>query len=135
MLLPEASDEGRDVAVRLIARSVIGKSSTIAFSRSYRDNAGVQRQVAPAIGSAVLAVRVAGCGGGFDARRLACADSYSKAVDLNWTSWTATQATAVGVLTSQGLLFESLTVQNTGPIPKGALRTFTENETPGSSGG
>jgi hypothetical protein len=56
--------------------------------------------VAPAIGSAVLAVLVAGCGGG------------------------STQAGQQSPATTQPP-----------PATKGALRIFTENETPGSSGG
>jgi len=74
--------------------------ATIAFPGSCRDNAGVERQVAPAIGSAVLAVLVAGCGGG------------------------STQAGQQSPATTQPP-----------PATKGALRIFTENETPGSSGG
>ena len=106
MLLPEASDEVvTSPNPRPIARSGIGKSSTIAFPRSYRDNAGVQRQVAPAIGSAVLAVRVAGCGGG------------------------STQAGQQSPATTQPPPATSP------PVATSTLRTFTENGTPGSSGG
>jgi len=94
---------------------------------------------------------------------LACADDNSRGIDLRWSTWTPTGATATGletwntcrpdcaqstswdstaadftlghpVPTAAGALFESLTVTDTGPIPSGAMRTVTYTEAPGSSG-
>jgi hypothetical protein len=136
MLLPEASDEGRDVAEPQADREICNRK---VFDHCVPPDMWRQCGCAEAGGAGDRVGRVGSPGRRlwrrFDAGRLACADSYSKAVDLNLTSWTATQATAVGVLTSQAPLFEALTVQNAGPIPKGVLRTFTESQNSGSSGG
>jgi hypothetical protein len=90
---------------------------------------------------------------------LTCADGYSVATDLHWTSWTDTQAIATGLDTwntcvpycaasttwdqttaeftltdpvpaASGVLFESLVVQDTGSTPPGMLRTQTYSEAP-----
>lgn len=90
---------------------------------------------------------------------LSCADGNSRAENLQWSIWNSSEATASGietwntcnpdcadsttwdstsatftltdpVSTSHGLLFEKLTVQDTGPTPLGMMRTITYNEAP-----
>jgi hypothetical protein len=92
-----------------------------------------------------------------------CADGNDDAVDLTWTTWGSTQATATGleswnpcipdcaddtswdstaaqftltdpVQTSQGLLFTTLVVQDTGPTPPGfeRIKSFSEAPAPGT---
>jgi hypothetical protein len=91
---------------------------------------------------------------------LACADGGEWAKQLNWSSWTATKATATGIVTwracvadcatstewdsastdvtltdpvpeaGKGVLFTELELHVTGPTPQGFLRDMSLNEAP-----